>query len=94
MRLFGFLRPGNRTGLHALASQVEGLGKRLEELEATQVRRELEWRDVSEKLLRYLQRIQAVEQRAKQREEGPSGDGKEQARALLMRTKFGNHQGG
>lgn len=62
------------------------------ELEAVQLRREIEWAEVSEKLQRYLKRISAVEGRAAAREKG-EGDLPAQTRALLQ-MKFPNQKGG
>ena len=98
MRLFAFLRrdPGPR--LVDIADQLSSLQARLEALEAEfkaemHPARLVEWHELAEKLKRYLQRISAVEQRAKDREGGQEGDGKAGARALLMRTKFGTNNG-
>lgn len=94
MALFATLRALFRSRDHLPASQLAELQTRLQALEDQELRRSLEWAEVSEKLKRYLQRISAVEQRAKARENGDQDDdGKAGARALLMRTKFGQQQG-
>jgi len=84
MALFGFLRREN-----PLVGELQALRDRVAVLEAEMHPARLaEWHELAEKLKRYLQRISAVEQRAKDREQAPE-DGKAGARALLMRTKFG-----
>ncbi len=90
MALFGFLRREN-----PLVGELQALRDRVAVLEAEMHPARLaEWHELAEKLKRYLQRISAVEQRAKDREAGQvEGDGKAGARALLMRTKFGNQTG-
>lgn len=82
MRLFGFLRP-HRT----LVGQVEALEKRLAELEAVQLNRELQFEETRSRIQRYLSRIAALDQKAKDREgESPSRNGHDLKE--LIRLKY------
>jgi hypothetical protein len=84
MRLFGFLRPDPRLGDH-----LDALEKRLALLEGEMhPSRLVEWVEVTEKLKRYLQRLGAVEQRQRARENGGPEDDKTTLRRQLMAAKF------
>lgn len=67
------------------------LEARVRALEDLQLKREVEWAETSEKLLRYLRRISAVEQRAAEREGGASSD---PVTTALLRSKYPHANGG
>lgn len=67
------------------------LEARLRALEEQQLRREVEWAEVSEKLLRYIKRISAVEARAQQREGATETD---PVTSAVLRMKFPPKQNG
>jgi hypothetical protein len=74
-------------------ADIEALRVRVSALEDLQLKRELEWADVSEKVLRYLRRIGAVEQRMKDREsESPAGS--DPVTLALLRSKYPQSSGG
>jgi hypothetical protein len=96
MRLFAPLRrlfaPDD---LGELRAELAALRAAVRELDAVQLRRELEAAEVAEKLKRYLQRISAVDQRARQREEGSTEA--DPVTAAVLRIKYSpkqNQQGG
>ena len=89
MALFDFLRRDR-----ALAGQVQALETRLAVLEAAQHPARLqEWHELREQLARYLARINAVEQRAKQREEKGS-TAADPVTLAVLRSKFPQQNGG
>jgi hypothetical protein len=88
MRLFGFLRPDR-----ALVDQLSALEKRVAVLEGEMhPARLVEWHDLAERLKRYLSRIAAVEQKAKQREEGHHDA--DPVTSAVLRSKFPKLNGG
>jgi hypothetical protein len=70
------------------------LAARVSALEDLQLKREVEWAEVSEKVLRYLRRIAAVEQRQKEREEAEDTSATTDPKQLaaVLKSKF--HSGG
>jgi hypothetical protein len=87
--LGGHLSPPEPGEPHA---DIVALTARVGALEELQTRRELEWAEVSEKLLRYVKRISAVEARAQQREEGSAAT--DPVTIALLRSKYPHANGG
>lgn len=67
------------------------LAARLDALEALQLKRELEWAEVQEKVLRYLKRVATIEQRASERAEGATAD---PVQLAVLRSKYPPKQAG
>jgi len=66
-------------------ADLDALTKRLEALDEVQLRREMEWQEIRERLERGLARQAAYWQRREQREEGDSGGA---SLRDLLRTKY------
>lgn len=92
MKLLGWLLRGERPQpVHErLEAEIVALKSRVALLDEQQLRRELEWAEVAEKLKRYLQRISAVEQRARDREGGHA----DPVVAAVLKSKFPRQNGG
>lgn len=89
MRLFGWLRPDLR-----LLDHVSALENRVVELEAQQLRREVEFQDLATRIRRYLARLDTHHQREKQREEkGEDHSAPDAVTVALLRAKY-PHNGG
>lgn len=98
MRLFAFLRPDRglvdhlsalETRVGELAADNARLNNRLAELESAQhPARLMEWVELREQLARYLARINTVEQRMKQRENGESSPTAPVPLAEVLRAKY------
>jgi ribosomal protein L29 len=88
MRLFAWLRPDLR-----LVDHVSALEKRVLELEAQQLRREVEFEDLASRIRRYLARLDTHEQRRKQREEPDHQTGPDAVTMALLRAKYPQNGG-
>jgi hypothetical protein len=75
-------------------AEIVALEARVRALEDVQLKRELEWAEVSEKLLRYIKRISAVDERARQREEQQSPQSTDPVTLALLRSKYPQSGGG
>jgi hypothetical protein len=75
-------------------AEIVALEARVRALEDVQLKRELEWAEVSEKLLRYIKRISAVDERARQREEQNSPQSTDPVTLALLRSKYPQSSGG
>jgi len=73
-----------------LADTLHGLSRRVASLEDIQLRRELEWTETRDKLLRYLKRLQELDRRQGGTEVGPSW---KESRQRLMAAKFPKREG-
>lgn len=90
MRLFAWLRPDLR-----LRDHVSALESRLVELEAKELQRELEAREIHDRIKRMLARMDTHHQREKQREEGGgSSSAPDDIRRMLLRAKYPHSNGG
>jgi hypothetical protein len=71
---------------------IGALTARVSALEDLQLKRELEWADVSERVLRYLKRTASIEQRMKDQQE--SSAGADPVSIALLRSKYPHANGG
>lgn len=67
---------------------TEDLLRRVRELEAVQLEREVEWAKVKDSMLRYLKRAAAIEQRSRDRDELEGNGARDPVQATLLQMKF------
>jgi hypothetical protein len=96
MALFGFLRrkraspvpPVAPDKLEALEGILAQIRRELDELKGSEALRELQHRELTDKVLRYMKRIQEVERRAEERANGQSGGSRAALAARILDLKF------
>lgn len=84
MALFGLWK--RVEPVNDLADTLAELTRRVADLEALQVSREIEWKETRDKLLRHLKRVSELDRR--------TGDGGSPARRALLSAKFPNMREG
>lgn len=89
MGLLSWWRRTRQARIASLVQEVFALKARVTELEEVQLRREVEWRETKDQVLRHLKRINAVKQHEDAREAASqSGDHERPPVAAVLAAKY------